>query len=183
MARPRCSRTTSRAGLRRATGGPPVAVVVPILSTVEARAYVDRLRAETRRIVFTAGVFDLLHPGHLRQLQHARGLGDALIVGVSSDRSVRAIKGSARPINPEGERAEVLAALDCVDAVVVFGEDSPHALVALLQPDVLVTGADRPEQAIAGRDIVVARGGRVVRGPLHPGYSTARIIERIRKRT
>lgn len=155
---------------------------MPILSSADARAYVDRLRAGGRRVVFTNGVFDLLHPGHLRYLQHSRGLGDALIIGVNSDRSVRAIKGPDRPINPESERAEILAALSCVDAVVLFDEDTPHALITLLQPDVLVKGADWPEHAIVGRDVVEARGGSVVRAPLQPGYSTTSIIERIRKR-
>jgi D-glycero-beta-D-manno-heptose 1-phosphate adenylyltransferase len=142
---------------------------------------VARLRSEGRTIVFTNGVFDLLHPGHLRYLQHARRLGDALIVGLNSDRSVRANKGGGRPITPEAERAEILSALACVDAVVVFDEETPHDLIGALQPDVLVKGADWAADAIVGRDIVEARGGRVVRVPVEPGYSTTAIIERIRK--
>ena len=133
--------------------------------------------------MFTNGVFDLLHPGHVRYLQQARRLGDALIVGVNSDRSVRAIKGPQRPITPEAERAEVLAALDGVDAAVVFDEETPHALIAAIQPDVLVKGADWAEDAIVGRDIVEARGGRVVRMSIATGYSTTAIIQKIQKIT
>ena len=140
-----------------------------------------RLRAEGKRLVFTNGVFDLLHPGHVRYLQHARALGGALIVGLNSDRSVRANKGDGRPITPEAERAEILAALACVDAVVVFDEDTPHEIIVAIQPDVLVKGADWADDAIVGRDIVEARGGTVVRVPVEPGYSTSAIIERIRR--
>jgi rfaE bifunctional protein nucleotidyltransferase chain/domain len=119
----------------------------------------------------------------LRYLQHARGLGDALIVGVNSDRSVRAIKGPGRPITSETERAEVLEALACVDGVVIFDEDTPHDLIAAIQPDVLVKGADWAEDAIVGRDIVEARGGRVVRLAIEPGHSTTNIVDRIRRRS
>jgi rfaE bifunctional protein nucleotidyltransferase chain/domain len=147
-----------------------------------AVSLVAQLRGAGKTIVFTNGVFDLLHIGHLRYLRHARALGDALIVGLNSDRSVRANKGPQRPITPEGERAEVLEALSCVDGVVVFDEETPHDLIALLAPDVLVKGADWAEDAIVGRDIVEARGGRVVRVALEPGQSTSAIIERIRKR-
>ena len=146
-----------------------------------AVAFVARERAAGRRIVFTNGVFDLLHPGHLRYLQQARALGDALVVGVNSDRSVGANKGEGRPITPERERAELLAALACVDAVVIFDEDTPHAIISALQPDVLVKGADWAEDAIVGRDIVEARGGRVVRVPVETGYSTTGILEKIRR--
>ena len=147
----------------------------------EAIAFVASRRARGDTIVFTNGVFDLLHPGHLRYLRRARGLGDALIVGVNSDRSVRANKGPARPITPEAERAEVLAALSCVDAAVIFDEDTPWELIAALQPDVLVKGADWAEDAIVGRDIVEARGGRVIRIPVEHGHATTAIIERIRR--
>src|SRR5262249_44510608 len=123
-------------------------------------------------IVFTNGVFDLLHPGHLRYLTQARALGDILIVGVNSDRSVRENKGPSRPMTPEGERAEIIAALDAVDAAVVFDEATPHELIAALQPDVLVKGADWARDAIVGRDVVEARGGRVVRFAVEPGHST-----------
>jgi len=146
-----------------------------------ALTLVSRVRAGGGTVVFTNGVFDLLHPGHVRYLQAARALGDALIVGVNSDRSVRANKGPSRPLNAAAERVEVLAALACVDAAVVFDEDTPHATVARIQPDVLVKGADWPEDNIVGRDVVEARGGRVVRMPLEPGFSTTALIERAAK--
>ena len=148
----------------------------------DAVAFVERLRAADQTIVFTHGVFDLLHVGHLRYLQQARALGDALLIGLNSDRSVRAIKGPGRPITGEHERAEVLEALTCVDGVVIFDEDTPHALMTALQPDILVKGADWAEDAIVGREIVEARGGRVVRITLEPGRSTTNIIDKIRRR-
>jgi rfaE bifunctional protein nucleotidyltransferase chain/domain len=151
------------------------------LTVTQAQAFVASLRDQRKTVVFTNGVFDLLHVGHLRYLQQARALGDALIVGINSDRSVRAIKGPSRPVTPEHERAEILAALECVDAVVVFDEETPHDLIAALLPDVLVKGADWAADAIVGRDIVEARGGRVVRVPIEPGHSTSAILERIRK--
>ena len=151
-------------------------------SLTAARDLAARVQAAHGLVVFTNGVFDLLHPGHVRYLQAARQLGDALIIGVNSDRSVRANKGPERPINPERERAEVLAALACVDLAVVFDEDTPHALISQLQPDVLVKGADWGEHDIVGRDVVEARGGRVVRMELSPGFSTTSLIERTRAR-
>jgi D-beta-D-heptose 7-phosphate kinase/D-beta-D-heptose 1-phosphate adenosyltransferase len=151
-----------------------------VLSLAEAVALVEHLRHAGKDVVFTNGVFDLLHPGHARYLQKARLQGDALIVGVNSDRSVRAIKGPDRPINPEQERAEVLAALSCIDAVVVFDEDDPQQIIDRLQPDVLVKGADWGANAIVGRETVEARGGRVVRVPLADGYSSSAIIEKIK---
>jgi rfaE bifunctional protein nucleotidyltransferase chain/domain len=149
------------------------------LTRADAIAFAHALRAAGKRLVFTNGVFDLLHPGHVRYLQTARSLGDALLVAVNSDRSVRANKGPSRPLNGEAERAEVLLALACVDAVTVFDEDTPHAVVEAVQPDVLVKGADWGEDNIVGRDIVEAGGGRVVRIPLAEGYSTTRIIRKI----
>ena len=146
----------------------------------EALALIERLRADGKTVVFTNGVFDLLHPGHVRYLREARRLGDALIVGVNSDNSVRANKGADRPLTPEAERAEILVALECVDAAVIFDEDTPHDLISTLQPDVLVKGADWGENAVIGRDIVEARGGRVVRVPIERGYSTSAIVEKIR---
>jgi D-beta-D-heptose 7-phosphate kinase/D-beta-D-heptose 1-phosphate adenosyltransferase len=143
-----------------------------------ALALVARVRAGGGTVVFTNGVFDLVHPGHVRYLQAARRLGDALVVGVNSDRSVRANKGPSRPLNVEAERAEVLAALQCVDCAVVFDEETPHALITRLQPDVLVKGADWAEDNIVGRDVVEARGGRVVRMPLEAGFSTTDLIRR-----
>jgi D-glycero-beta-D-manno-heptose 1-phosphate adenylyltransferase len=153
-----------------------------MLAEREARELVSRLRVAGKTIVFTNGVFDLLHPGHVRYLQRARSFGDALIVGLNSDRSVSANKGPGRPITPEAERAEILGALACVDAVVVFDGDTPYALIAALEPDILVKGADWAEDAIVGRDIVEARGGKVVRVPIEEGYSTTRLIERMRRR-
>ena len=147
-----------------------------------AQVLVQKARGAGQTIVFTNGVFDVLHPGHVRYLRDARALGDVLIVGVNSDRSARALgKAPDRPINPEHERAEVLAALASVDAVVVFDEDTPHAIITALQPDILVKGADWGEHAIVGRDVVEARGGKVVRIPLAPGYSTTAIVERVRQ--
>ena len=138
-------------------------------------------RRRGRVVVFTNGVFDILHPGHVRYLRDARALGDLLIVGVNSDRSVKALnKAADRPINPEHERAEVLAALASVDAVVIFDEHTPHEIISAIQPDILVKGADWGEDAIVGRDVVEARGGRVVRIALAEGYSTTNIIDRIR---
>jgi D-glycero-beta-D-manno-heptose 1-phosphate adenylyltransferase len=152
-----------------------------MMTREQASEFVARERARGRVIVFTNGVFDILHPGHARYLRDARALGDLLIVGVNGDRSARAQnKAPDRPINPEAERCEVLAALASVDAVVVFDEDTPHDIIKTLQPDVLVKGADWGEDAIVGRDIVEARGGRVVRIQLAEGYSTTKIIERIR---
>ena len=147
----------------------------------EVVAFVERARGEGKKIVFTNGVFDILHPGHIRYLRDARALGDLLIIGVNGDRSVKALnKAPDRPINPQQERAEVLAALASVDAVVIFDEETPHEIIAAIQPDILVKGADWGENAIVGRDVVEARGGRVVRIALADGYSTTKIIERIR---
>ena len=152
------------------------------LTLNDAVALVSRARAAGDTVVFTNGVFDLLHPGHIRYLRDAKALGDVLIVGLNSDRSARALgKAPGRPINPEQERAEVLAALAPVDAVVMFDEDTPHAIVSALQPDVLVKGADWGETEIIGRDVVEARGGRVVRIPLAAGYSTTAMVDRIRR--
>lgn len=144
-------------------------------------AFVREARAAGKRIVFTNGVFDILHPGHLRYLQAARTHGDLLIVGLNSDASVRRNKGPERPINPQDERAEVLAALTCVDAVSIFDEDTPADIIRRVQPDVLVKGADWPADQIVGRDTVEARGGRVVLEPVEQGYSTSSIVERVKR--
>ena len=151
-----------------------------VLDQAGLEAFVGAARAAGRRIVFTNGVFDILHPGHLRYLQAARRHGDLLIVGLNSDASVRRNKGPARPINPEGERAEVLAALDCVDAVSVFDDETPADIIRRVQPDILVKGADWPADQIVGRDTVEARGGRVILEPVEQGYSTTGLIERAR---
>jgi D-glycero-beta-D-manno-heptose 1-phosphate adenylyltransferase len=148
----------------------------------EATAWADQLRARGQTVVFTNGVFDLLHLGHVRYLRQARALGDALLVGINSDRSVRTNKGPERPLMPQAERAEILAALACVDRVVIFDDPTPLALIAAVQPHVLVKGADWAENDIVGREIVERRGGRVVRVPVEPGYSTTGLIERIRGR-
>lgn len=157
---------------------------MPVLTPDESAQWADGQRAAGRRVVFTNGVFDLLHPGHTRYLAEARTHGDVLIVAVNSDRSVRALaKAADRPITPEAERAELVAALAAVDAVVVFDEDTPLAIVTAVQPDVLVKGADWAADAIVGRDVVEARGGRVVRVALAPGYSTTAILDRARAAT
>jgi rfaE bifunctional protein nucleotidyltransferase chain/domain len=152
-----------------------------LLPREEAVVLVARLRAGSKTVVFTNGVFDLLHPGHLRYLEVARSLGDALIVGLNSDASVRRNKGPARPITTEAERAELLLALSAVDAVVMFDEDTPAEIIAALQPDVLVKGADWAADRIVGRETVEARNGRVVRIPLEEGHSTTSILERIHR--
>jgi D-beta-D-heptose 7-phosphate kinase/D-beta-D-heptose 1-phosphate adenosyltransferase len=149
----------------------------------EAASFAEGLRRAGKTVVFTNGVFDLLHPGHVRYLQHARSLGDALIVGLNSDRSVRANKGPTRPITPEAERAEILAALACVDAVAIVDAETPAEIIKRIQPDVLVKGADWAADAIVGRDTVEARGGKVVRVNIEPGWSTTGIIQKIRAGT
>lgn len=151
-----------------------------VLDAAALDRFVREARAAGRRIVFTNGVFDILHPGHLRYLQAARGHGDLLIVGLNSDASVRRNKGPSRPVNPEGERAEVLAALGCVDAVSIFDADTPADIIRRVQPDILVKGADWPADQIVGRDTVEARGGRVILEPVEQGYSTTALIERAR---
>jgi rfaE bifunctional protein nucleotidyltransferase chain/domain len=151
-----------------------------VLSIPEATAWAEAARQAGKRVVFTNGVFDLVHPGHVRYLRDARALGDVLVVAVNSDRSVRANKGDDRPITAESERAEILAALASVDAVVVFDEETPHDIISRIQPDVLVKGADWGPDNIVGRDIVEARGGRVVRMELAPGFSTTSIIGKVR---
>ena len=152
-----------------------------VCSREAAAAFAVAVQRRGGTVVFTNGVFDLLHPGHVRYLEEARQLGDVLIIGLNSDRSVRRNKGDQRPIVPEGERAELLAALRCVDAVVVFDEETPHAIISAIQPDVLVKGADWGPDNIVGRDVVEARGGRVVRVQLSEGLSTTELIGRVRR--
>ncbi len=151
-----------------------------LLTAEQAVAFADRLRARGGTVVFTNGAFDLLHPGHVRYLREARALGDGLIVAVNSDASVRANKGPGRPVNPEHERAEILLALDAVDAAVIFDEETPQAIVSAIRPDILVKGADWGPENIVGRDVVEARGGRVVRIDLAPGHSTSELLRRVR---
>jgi rfaE bifunctional protein nucleotidyltransferase chain/domain len=157
-----------------ATGG--------VLSRHDAAELAQRLRDAGRKVVFTNGVFDLIHPGHARYLREARSLGDALIVGVNADESVRRNKGESRPVTREEERAELIAALACVDAVTVFGEDTPAEVIRAIQPDVLVKGADWAADQIVGRDTVEARGGKVVRIGVEEGYSTSALLNKIRAR-
>jgi D-beta-D-heptose 7-phosphate kinase/D-beta-D-heptose 1-phosphate adenosyltransferase len=153
-----------------------------VLDTDEAVRWRADRRAHGQSVVFTNGVFDLLHAGHVDLLERARGLGDALVVGLNTDASTRRLKGERRPLLPEADRARVLAALAVVDAVVLFDEDTPAELVRRLEPDVLVKGADYAEDAIVGKDTVEARGGRVVRLPLVEGRSTSKIVEEIIRR-
>ena len=151
-----------------------------ILTIEEAILRFGREKRNGRRIVFTNGCFDLLHPGHIQSLEQARALGDALIVGINGDASVRELKGPGRPILPELERAEILAALECVDAVVIFHEVTPRETIAALSPDVLVKGGDWAGDRIIGREEVEAGGGRVVSVPVVPGYSTTAILAKMR---
>ena len=153
-----------------------------ILSTDKLREERKQLRAEGRRLVFTNGCFDILHVGHVRYLQSARSLGDALVVAINSDRSVRELKGASRPIMNEHERAEMLAALAAVDYVTVFDDISPRSLIAEVLPDILVKGGDYKLDEIHGRREVEAAGGRVVSLPFVEGASTSSIIERIKAR-
>ena len=142
----------------------------------------QRLRAAGVRLVFTNGVFDLLHVGHVRYLTEARALGDALVVAINSDRTVRELKGPDRPVFDQAERAEILAALKVVDYVIVFDDVSPRKLIATLLPDVLVKGGDYQLDEIHGREEVEAAGGKVVSLPFVPGASTTALIERMGRR-
>jgi rfaE bifunctional protein nucleotidyltransferase chain/domain len=139
------------------------------------------LKRAGKRVVFTNGCFDLLHPGHIQLLERARSLGDALIVAINSDASVRGNKGPNRPIIPEAERAEILAALAAVDYVTIFDEATPREIVAALLPDILVKGSDWGPNEIVGREEVEGAGGKVISFPLEPGYSTTGLIDRIRR--
>jgi rfaE bifunctional protein nucleotidyltransferase chain/domain len=152
-----------------------------VLTLEQAILRFGREKRNARRVVFTNGCFDLLHPGHIRTLEQARELGDVLIVGLNSDRGVRQLKGEGRPVLPERERAEILAALECVDAVVIFDEPTPREVIARLLPDILVKGGDWADDKIVGREEVEAAGGRVVSVPVLPGHSTSEILRRIRK--
>ena len=154
-----------------------------VMTKAAAVAWRDELGRQGKRVVFTNGVFDILHPGHVRYLQTARSHGDALIVAINSDRSVKAIKGPERPVNTEADRAEVITALACVDAAVVFDEDTPHEIISAIQPDVLVKGADWAHDKIVGRDIVEARGGVVIRVRVEEGHSTTGVINKLRQQS
>jgi len=153
-----------------------------IKTTQELKQLLGILRATGKKIVFTNGCFDLIHTGHTRYLARARSYGDLLVVALNSDTSVRMIKGEKRPINTEAERAETLAALESVDFVTVFDEPDPHRIISELQPDVLVKGGDWPVEKIIGRDVVEARGGKVVSVGYIEGASTTGMIEKILQR-
>lgn len=156
--------------------------MISVLPLEALRAERRRLREAGKKVVFTNGCFDLIHPGHVRYLQQARSLGDALIVALNSDRSVRELKGDKRPILTETERAEVMAALACVDYVTIFDEPTPREIIAALLPDVLVKGGDWGVDAIVGREEVEAAGGQVLSLPFVDGCSTTDVIKRIAQR-
>ena len=145
-----------------------------------ARLRLDGWREAGASIVFTNGVFDLLHPGHVEYLEEARALGDRLVVGLNGDASVTRLKGAGRPVQPVAARAEVLAALEAVDLVVVFDEDTPEKLIARMKPTVLVKGGDYTREQVVGRDIVEAAGGEVILIDIVPGHSTSAMVERTR---
>jgi rfaE bifunctional protein nucleotidyltransferase chain/domain len=153
---------------------------VKIRTLEETKAQCEQLKASGKKVVFTNGCFDMLHPGHTRYLCAARELGDHLVVAVNSDRSVRVIKGPKRPILPEQIRAELLAALNCVDTVFIFDEDNPLNVIRQVLPDVLVKGGDWAEDKIIGSDVVKEAGGDVKRIPFAEGFSTTDLIDKIR---
>lgn len=150
-----------------------------LLTKEELAKKPEPLKASGIKIVFTNGVFDILHAGHVRYLNEAAALADALIVAVNSDASARRLKGPGRPFNDEQDRAEVIAALECVSYVTTFDEDTPYELIKLLKPDVLVKGGDWPVDGIVGADVVKASGGEVYSLPYAEGYSTSALVEKI----
>ena len=156
-------------------------MIEKILSPEKMLGERQRLRTSGARVVFTNGVFDLLHVGHVRYLAQARALGDALIVAINSDRTVRELKGSGRPIFDQAERAEILAAIRHVDYVTIFDDVSPRSLITTLLPDVLVKGGDYQLDQIHGREEVEAAGGKVISLPFVAGASTTSLIEKMRK--
>lgn len=153
-----------------------------VLALEDLPARVSELRKRGRKIVFTNGCFDILHPGHLSYLQKARALGDVLIVGINSDRSVKELKGNLRPIFDQEERCELLSGLESVSFITIFDESTPRELIKVILPDVLVKGGDWRLEQIVGREEVEASGGRVVSVPYEEGYSSSAIIQRILKR-
>ncbi len=152
-----------------------------VVSLGELKKIVEKERATGKKIVFTNGCFDLIHVGHVRYLREAKGRGDLLVVAVNSDRSMRKLKGEERPLIPEEERAEIISALASVDYVVIFPEETPAGIIALLRPDILIKGGDYQKEEIVGRETVEASGGEVVTIPLSKGHSTKRLLEKIRK--
>jgi rfaE bifunctional protein nucleotidyltransferase chain/domain len=153
----------------------------PFALPAEARAKLELWRAAAAKVVFTNGVFDLLHRGHVEYLEEARALGDRLVVGLNTDASVRRLKGASRPIMGEGDRAAVLGALSCVDLVILFEDDTPQRLIEAVRPHVLVKGGDYALADIVGREFVEAHGGKVATVPLREGLSTSEIVKRIRE--
>ena len=143
----------------------------------ELQEIIHNLKRSGKRIVFTNGCFDILHVGHVRYLEQAKSLGDVLVVGINSDRSVRGLKGPRRPILPVEERGEILSGLGCTDYITVFDEPTPFELISLLQPDVLVKGGDWTPEQVVGREVVEGSGGRVVILPFVEGSSTTNIID------
>jgi len=152
-----------------------------IFSRETLKEQLNRLRQAGETIVFTNGCFDILHVGHVRYLREAKKLGDILVLALNSDASVRAIKGEKRPLVPEDERADIMAALESIDYVILFDDPTPQQLIEYLKPDILVKGGDWAEAAIAGADFVKASGGRVITIPLTEGRSTTNIVEKIRQ--
>jgi len=152
-----------------------------IVSCSRLREIVPRLKRAGKKVVFTNGCFDLLHVGHLRILREAKRLGDILIIGLNADRSVKKLKGPGRPLVPQRERAELLAALEPVDYVVVFGEETPARLIAALRPDILVKGNDYASQIVIGREVVEQAGGKVVLIPMVRNRSTTRLMNKMRR--
>lgn len=152
-----------------------------ILTLVEAQRRRAAARALRQTFVFTNGCFDVIHPGHVALLRQAKRLGHYLLVGLNSDRSVRGLKGNGRPVQDESARSQVLAALEDVDGVVLFDEETPAEIIALLEPDVLVKGGDYAPDQVVGREVVERGGGRVVIVPLVPGQSSSAIVERMQR--
>ena len=161
----------------------PNSMFQKILENDQAVQTLRQLKRTGKRIVFTNGCFDLLHPGHTRYLADARRLGDCLVVAVNSDRSVRTLKGPNRPLLPQAERTEILAALEAVDYVTIFDDPTPRELIARILPNVLVKGSDWGETQIVGREEVEQAGGKVISLPVLPGYSTTAIVEAILRQT
>lgn len=153
-----------------------------MMTLKQAASFASKLRKKNKKIVFTNGCFDLLHAGHVKLLQSAREFGDALIVGINSDRSIRSLKGPGRPLLTEADRSHILSALDCVDAVVVFGEKTPLGLIKAIKPDILVKGGDYAPNKVVGRELVEKNGGQVKIVPLIHGKSTTGILKKIIKR-
>jgi D-beta-D-heptose 7-phosphate kinase/D-beta-D-heptose 1-phosphate adenosyltransferase len=153
-----------------------------LLTLSELKRRIKRARGSGKRVVFTNGCFDLIHPGHVRYLRAAKRLGDVLVVALNSDDSIRRLKGRGRPLVPARDRCEGVAALEMVDYVTVFSDDTPYQLINALQPDILVKGGDWPPDQIVGADLVRARGGTVRSLPFARGYSTTTLVKKVQRR-